>query len=308
MMPIMVREPALKAINYLKKMDYQRQENVRMLLYGDLGHGKTQVLTHLVHYLQMLDDHIIIHVNDLSKFTEQASDQEQSITRKGRVNTPLDAALFLQKFRIMNKNRLDRKKELLVTSADYSWSSKESTKKGDTLESIADHGVNRMNHASDCVAVLIKELVLAAGDGRIKLAVVIDDLQMLYTDSSPYMKHADRKRLYIEEITVARALMKLVKSKSLGMVTLAACDDKSERKQNVLPQDCLGDEGWDAMNPCLPIHVPKYSRVEFETYMDHLLDIGWLQRPESATREARNELRFVSGLNPGELFNLCKPL
>lgn len=304
MMPIMVREPSIKTIDYLKKVDFNNQQNLRILLYGDPGHGKSCICTHLVHYLHAADEYVVVYVRDMKKFTMRPSDQEESLSRVGRLDTPLDAAIMLQKLKTVNRLKI----ESLVTSKEYNWSSKEFTAQGEPLINIIEHGVNRLSHASDCLAVLLKELALAADENLIKLVTVLDNVQFLYTHLAYDLKHADRKFVTIDEITVARALKKLISGSHKGSVTIATCDDKLSGDQNQVPMKVLGEEGWKAFDPCLPINVPKYNRGEFESCMNFMQDVGWLTRPEAQTIEGRDEIRFNSGLNPRQVHYLCQSL
>lgn len=303
--PIMIRKPALMAFNYIKQTS-QSNPNTRVLLYGDPGHGKQHTLAHLVHYIYLNQEHVIIHVRETRYFTRYIQELNESKSRPGRIDTPLYAAILLQQFRNQNAKLLE--KNSLVCSQDYTWSAREKTKTGEPLINIAEHGVNRVTHASDCVAVLFKELMLASDSGKIKLATFIDDVRLLFQREAGNLKHSDKKRVLVDEITVARSLKKLIKGNYKGGLLFASCDDKKSREQNQMPQQVLGEEGWNHFDPCLPIHVPKYSRKEFESCMNMYQDIGWLCRPEASTHEVRDELRFISGMNPEELFYLCQSI
>lgn len=307
-MPLMVRQPALTALDYLKRLNYS-SPNVRMLFYGDYGHGKSHTIAHLLHYTQLMQEHVVLHVRQMRKFTRSPFDISESTTRPGRIDTPLNSAMQLQQFKVQNFDLLEKYKDTLVSSQDYKWSQREITKAGDPLVNIVEHGINRVNHASDCLAVLIKELILAADEGKIKLASFLDDISFLFSYEAGILKHNDFKKVLVDEITVARAIKKLIKGTQKNSVVLATCDDGSlSKKQNLTPREVLGLDGWSDFDPCLPIHVPKYSRKEFESCMNFYQDIGWLCRPESRTVQVRDEIRFVSGLNPQQVEYLCQSL
>lgn len=305
MMPVMVRQPALTAMNYIERMK-PSMPNVKILFYGDKGHGKTHTLTHLLHYLHLKQEHFIIHIREMKKFTRSPWEFNESTSRPGRIDTPMNAAILLQQFRIQNAKLLEKHKDSLICSKDYTWSLRETTKAGEPLANIAEHGVNRIIHSSDCVAVLFKELMLASDAGKIKLASILDNVRFLFLREAGVLKHVDLKKVLVDEITVARAVKKLIKGSYKNGLVLATCDDKLSRKQNQTPQEAIGQEGWEYFDPFLPINVPKYSRKEFESCMNMYQDVGWLVRPESRTQEARDEIRFVSGLNPGQVYYLCQ--
>lgn len=303
--PLMIRKPSLTAMDYIKNYN-PNMPNLRLLFYGDPGHGKTHVLAHLIHYLHSIQEHLIIHVREMKRFTIGAREVVESQSRQGRLDTPLGSAILLQQFRVQNAALLEKYNDTLVCSKSYKWSLREVTEAGEPLIKVAEHGVNRVNHASDCLAVLFKELTLAADEGKIKLATVIDNVNFLFhREAMKEIKHPDLKQVLIDEITVARGLKKLITGTHKGSILLATCDNKLTREQNQTPKQVLGLDGWNSFDPCLPIHVGKYSRKEFESCMNMYQDIGWIARPEARTEEVRNELRFVSGLNPGQLKYLC---
>lgn len=303
--PIMIRKPALMAMNYIRQAS-PTMPNVRVVFYGDPGHGKQHTLAHLIHYLQLTEEHIIIHVRETRYFTRYVQELGESKSRPGRIDTPLYSAILLQQLRTQNPKLSTN--ESLVCSQDYVWSPREITKAGEPLINIVEHGINRVIHASDCVAALIKELMLASDTGKIKLATFIDDVRLLFQREAGVLKHTDKKKVLVDEITVARSLKKLIKGSHKGALLFVSCDDKKSTQQNQTPQQVLGEEGWECFDPFLPIHVPKYSRREFENCMNMYQDIGWLSRPESRTYEARDELRFISGMNPEQVFYLCQSI
>lgn len=307
MTPIMVRQPALTAMDYVRKMQPD-MPNVRVLFYGDPGRGKTNTLVHLLHFLHLEQQHIIMNIRNVKKFCRSPWNLTASTSRPGRIDNPLDAAMILQQFKFQNVSLLEKLKETLTCSKDYTWSLREVTKSGEPLINIADHGINRIIHASDCLAVLCNELMLASDEGKIKLACVLDDCSWLYSREAGVLEHADKKRILVDEVTTARAFKKLIKNNYKNGLVLATCHNLFSSKQNQTPQDALGQAGWDHFDPFLPVNVPVFSRKEFESFMNLYQDIGWLTRPESRTREARDELRFVSGMNPGQLHELCKTI
>lgn len=307
LMPLMIRKPALTAIDYLKRIDYSTP-NIRIVFYGDKGTGKTHTLTHLLHYLHLSQEHMIIHVREMKRFARTPREVTESTSRPGRLNTPLDAALLLQQFRIQNEKLLSQTKDALVCSQDYKWSLREITKAGEPVANIADHGVNRVIHATDCVGALFKELMLAANAGTIKLVSILDDVSWLYHEYAGDLKHTDHKKVQVDELSVCRALKKLIRGQYKGGVTFATCDDKFSKEQNQTPREVLGIEGWNDFDPFLPILSPNYSRKEYESCMNMYQDIGWLTRAVSLTQEARDEVRFISGLRPKEVEYLCQAM
>lgn len=308
MMPLMVRQPTLSIIDILRNSANQQEPNKRFLIYGDPGHGKTHALTHLTHYLHLGQEHILIQPREIKRFTIAPLEHSVSTSRPGRIDTQLHSAAFLQQFRIQNSSLLERNRDLLTCSKDYRWSAREITKAGEPIDNIIQHGIDRVIHSSDCVAVLMKELAMAADSGKIKIATIIDEVGYLFHYHAGSKKHPDYKRVLVDEMTVPRALKKLIKGNHKGSITVASCDDILTTKQNQTPEDVLREDGLDHFQNSHRIHMPKYNRIEFENCMNLYQDIGWTTRPESRTQETRDEIRFVSGLNPREVHYLSMAL
>lgn len=98
----------------------------------------------------------------------------------------------------------------LTVSKKYIWSMRESTEKGEPLVNVIDHGLSRMKHASDCYAVLLKELKIAANSGQLRLMVLVNDVNIFY--GKPKVKHPDGQVASVEDLTLVRALMKFFKT------------------------------------------------------------------------------------------------
>ena len=80
------------------------------------------------------------------------------------------------------------------------------TNQGDSLMSIVEHGINRIKHASDCMAVLLKELRLNAAKGHCRLLVVVDKVNAFYEPTR--LHFPDRTIATVDDITIARAMKK----------------------------------------------------------------------------------------------------
>lgn len=307
MVPIMVRKPALTVMDKMRE-NLTKTENEQILIYGDPGHGKRHTLAHLLHFNYLEQNRFLLHLGSLGKLACGPKEHKLSTSRPGRIDTPLDSAAMLQIIRVENQEYMAKNKDSLVCSKDYKWSAREVTKAGEPLDAIIDHGLNRVIHSSDCLAVLIKELMLAADEGKIKLLTIMNKVDWLFHYYAGQLKHPDFKRVTVDEMTVPRALKKLIKSDHKNSLLIATCDDLATNQQNQTPETILPEDGITYFEKAHRILVPKYSRLEFENCYNFYQDIGWLTRPESRTQEVRDEVRFLSGLNPYHVWYLCKPL
>lgn len=58
-------------------------------------------------------------------------------------------------------------------------------------------------------------------------------------------------------------------------------------------------EGFDALNPFVPIEVCDYSDEEIDKTFDYLIERGWIQnKAYRISAQARKELIFLSAKNP----------
>lgn len=73
-----------------------------------------------------------------------------------------------------------------------------------------EHGINRIKHASDCAAVLTKEIKMHANAGRCKALVLVDRINTFFEEEFSYLSYPDRSKVRIDEITIARAFKKLL--------------------------------------------------------------------------------------------------
>lgn len=79
------------------------------------------------------------------------------------------------------------------------------------MTNVIEHGLARINHASDCLAVLLKELELAAKAGKCKILYAVDIANCFYRDTN--VKYPDNIRpVTVENTTLGRAFKKLFKS------------------------------------------------------------------------------------------------
>ena len=93
------------------------------------------------------------------------------------------------------------------SSKQYVWSQREITEPGDPLKNILEHGINRIKHSSDCMAVLLKEIKAQACEGKFRALVVADKANVFYEKGK--VKYPDKSLVEIENITIARAFKKL---------------------------------------------------------------------------------------------------
>ncbi|XP_047455870.1 28S ribosomal protein S29, mitochondrial [Mugil cephalus] len=299
---IMVRQPALEAMSYLKKTDFS-QPALRYLFYGTKGSGKTMSLCHTVHFCYT-QGWLVLHIPDAHLWVKNCKELLQSSFNPSRFDQPLQAMTWLRNFRITSEPFLSK----IKTKQRYIWTKRESTEEGRPLGELVDHGISRVKSSSDVVGAVIKELRRQTGQpgSDFRLAVAVDGVNALWGNST--IRKEDKSFVDPGELTLIHNLRKLMKNDWTGgaiIATLAQTGSIHTSKSAYLPQELLGEKGFDSMDPFIPMSVPIYSEKEFESCYLYYLDRHWLQHPQSHTEEGKKELIFLTNRNPSMLERVC---
>lgn len=301
---VMVRPTALELISYLKKADYNKP-SLRYVLYGETGSGKSLSLCHTLHYCYT-QGWLILHVPDAHLWVKNCKELLPSTYNPSRFDQPVQATQWLKNFKITNERFLSK----IKTTRRYVWTKRESTEEGQPLGELIDQGVNRMKSSSDVVGAVLRELRLqsgatAEGEG-FKLAVAVDGVNALWGNTT--LKKEDRTMCEPEELTLIHNLRKIMKTDWRGGAIITALSQTGslfKPRSAYLPSDLLGEEGFDQMEPFVPVCVSGYNEKEFESCYLYYLDRNWLQHPHSRSDEGKKELLFLSNRNPSILERLC---
>ncbi|XP_028281046.1 small ribosomal subunit protein mS29 [Parambassis ranga] len=299
---IMVRQPALEVISYLKNTDYS-QPALRYIFYGLKGSGKTMSLCHTVHFCYT-QGWLVLHIPDAHKWVKNCKELLPSSYNPSRFDQPLESTAWLRDFKITNEQFLSK----IKTKQRYVWTKREFTDEGRPLGELVDQGISRIKSSTDVVGAVMKELRLQSGQpgSDFRLAVAVDGVNALWGRSS--IKKQDKSAVDPEELTLIYNLRKLMKNNWTGgaiITTLAQTGSLYTSKSAYLPQELLGETGFDNMDPFIPVSVPNYSEKEFEGCYQYFMDRRWLQHPQSLTEEGKKEIIFLSNKNPSMLDRIC---
>ncbi|XP_037639716.1 28S ribosomal protein S29, mitochondrial [Sebastes umbrosus] len=299
---MMVRQPALEVISYLKKTDYSKP-SLRYLFYGLKGSGKTLSLCHTVHFCYT-QGWLVLHVPDAHLWVKNCKELLPSSYNTSRFDQPLQATEWLRNFRITNEHFLSK----IKTKQRYVWTKRELTEEGSPLGELVDQGISRVKSSSDVVGAVMKELRLQSGqpESDFRLAVAVDGVNALWGRST--ITKEDRSAVDPEELTLVYNLKKLMADNWTGgaiITSLSQTGSLYTSKSSYLPQELLGERGFDCMDPFIPVSVPNYSEKEFESCYLYFTDRRWLQHPQSRTEEGKKEIIFLSNRNPAMLDRIC---
>ncbi|KAK7798837.1 hypothetical protein U0070_009201 [Myodes glareolus] len=199
----------------------------------------------------------------------------QSTYNRQRFDQPLEASTWLKNFKTTNKHFLSQ----IKVQGKYIWNKRESTEKGSPLGEVVEQGITRVRNATDAVGIVLKELRSQSSEGHFRLLVAVDGVNALWGRTT--LKREDRTLIAPEELSLVHSLRKMVKNDW---------------------------EGFDALDPFLPILISNYNPKEFESSFQYYLENNWLQHEKAPTEEGRKELKFLSNCNPGQLERLCAAL
>ncbi|XP_068024960.1 small ribosomal subunit protein mS29 isoform X2 [Melanerpes formicivorus] len=300
---LMVRKPALELLTYLKSSNFAHPA-VRYLIYGERGTGKTMTLCHVVHYC-MRQGWLVLHIPDAHLWVKNCRELLQSSYKKERFDQPLQAAFWLKNFKTSNGHFLQE----IKTQRKYVWGKRESTEEGRPLGEVVEQGLARARVACDAVGVVLRELRQQCRPGAFRLLLAVDGVNALWGRTT--LRKEDKSPVSPEELTLVYNLRKMMMNNWNGgaiVATLSQTGSLFKPSSAYLPQELLGKEGFDALDPFVPIPVPNYSPMEFESCYSYYLDRKWLQHEKAHTEDGKEELRFLSGSNPRQLERLVAPL
>lgn len=300
---LMVRKPALELLGYLKNTNFAHPA-VRYLLYGEKGTGKTLSLCHAVHFCAK-SDWLILHIPDAHLWVKNCGELLQSTYNKQRFDQPLEASTWLKNFKTTNERFLGQ----IKVQEKYVWNKRESTEKGSPLGEVVEQGLTRVRNATDAVGVVLKELKMQSSLGLFHLLVAVDGVNALWGRTT--LKREDRTLIAPEELALVHNLRKMVKNDWHGgaiVLSLSQTGSLFKSRTAYLPHELLGKEGFNALEPFLPILISNYNPKEFESSFQYYLENNWLQHEKASTEEGRKELKFLSNCNPEQLERLCASL
>ncbi|XP_040020715.2 small ribosomal subunit protein mS29 isoform X1 [Gasterosteus aculeatus] len=299
---MMVRQPALEVISYLKAADYSKP-SLRYLFYGLKGSGKTMSLCHTLHFCYT-QGWLVLHVPDAHIWVKNCKELLPSSYNTSRFDQPLQASEWLRNFRNTNEHFLSK----IKTRQRYSWTKREFTEEGSPLGQLVDQGISRVKSSSDVVGAVMKELRAQSGqpESNFRLALAVDGVNALWGRST--IRKEDKSTVDPEELTLVHNLKKLMTKSWTGgaiITTLSQTGSLFTPKSSYLPQELLGERGFDSMDLFIPVSVPNYSEKEFESCYLYYMDRQWLQHPQGRTEEGKKELIFLSNRNPSMLDRIC---
>ncbi|XP_011300119.1 28S ribosomal protein S29, mitochondrial, partial [Fopius arisanus] len=300
---LLVREPALEIISCLNVTDYSKPIN-RYILYGENGSGKSLTLAHILHY-GLSSKNLLVHIPWVADWFRKPKEVAASTTKEGFYDLPVDAAAWLVRFKHQNRALL-QELDLRLTKT-YEWSIREHTPSGSPLLALIDLGVTRIKYACDIIDVLLEELRISCTSGKCKVLVVIDGFNSFLGDDTE-IRVENRRKVYPDKVTLTNSFLNAVRSDWCNGAVVLSVDQLAvikEAHESIYPRYLLGKEGFELLDPFLPVHVQEYTADEFETTMEYYKNRKWVRE---ITPEGQRELELLSNRNPYRLMRLTASL
>ncbi|XP_011158728.2 28S ribosomal protein S29, mitochondrial [Solenopsis invicta] len=297
---ILIRQPAIEIISYLGQADYTRPVN-KYVLYGKNGTGKSIILSHILHYA-LVQKYVLVHVHWAAHWFKDMKEVANSVLSPGCMDLPIDAGMWLKHFKTQNSNLLSQLD--LKTTKDYTWNQREMTSQGTPILEFIDFGINRMKYACGVVDALIRELKLASTAGKCKTMVVIDGFNA-FTSNHTRIYDDNKVMVLPKQVTLARPFLDLTKDDWCNGAVVLTVDARAnkERRESHLPRYLLGKEGFEHLDPFIPVLVENYNIAEFDSMIEYYKDRKWIR---NITPSGQKELELISNKNPLALLEQCK--
>ncbi|XP_055327517.1 28S ribosomal protein S29, mitochondrial-like [Paramacrobiotus metropolitanus] len=305
---LMIREPGLEVIECVKRSN-PAFPPVRYCLFGRDGVGKTMTLAYLLHFF-LSNRWLVFHMPRLVYWSRRYKEVQENTFKPGRIDLPVDSMEWLQHFLSQNGDLLKGSAESsnkILTHQKYIFSKREETPEGAPLLDVVELGIKRAKYANDCIGIIVKEMKLNAMDNRVKVAVVVDSVNALWGPTK--IPRVDRTTVPPESLSLFTHIKNAIKNDwhnaaivttvdRVSMVDEPALKDVSG---NIFPRYLLKKDGWEAMDPFVPVSITDYNDKEFTNAMDYYLEQRWFSDERVATQKGRDELKFVTNKNPKTL-------
>ncbi|XP_014217315.1 28S ribosomal protein S29, mitochondrial [Copidosoma floridanum] len=298
---ILIRKPALEIISYLSQTDYSKPVN-KYVLFGEDGTGKTLSLLHVIHY-GYVTKKLIIYIPWLQEWYRFPRECANSETKEGLVDLPIDAAKLLLNFR--NINALLLSKIDIKLSKDYVFGV-DTFHKDAPITEMVDFGISRIKYACDVIDTLFNEIKLASIAGKCNTLVAVDGYNAIYSKTT-FVKDDNKQKVPASRVSLTQSLLELTKSDWCNGQIVLTVDQKAvkDNRESHLPRYLLAKEGFNHLDPFLPVGVENYTQDEFDTVMEYYKNRKWIR---NISEEGLKELRLVCGSNPYRLMDYCKDL
>ncbi|XP_075158776.1 mitochondrial ribosomal protein S29 [Haematobia irritans] len=299
---LMIRQPGLEIINYIKNTDFTKPA-VRYVLYGENGVGKSLTLAHIIHYGHQ-NGFVLVHIPWVANWMKKPKDTA-SAEQEGFIDLPFDAAAWLLHFKNQNSKLLSTLD--LKTSKEYVWSKRESTPAGSNLLELVEHGIQRIKFASGTIEALLAELKQHSTAGKCKTMVAIDGFNAFFHPETRILTD-NKQKVTPDRITLTKPFLDITNYDWTNGVCVLTVDKIAMTEgymDSYMPRYLLGNQGFEHLDPFVPVRVDNYTDKEYHSCIQYYLDRHWIQKTPEGFED---QLKFLSNQNPYGLMRLTRSL
>jgi len=308
---LMVREPAIEVNSYLRNLNFSHPIP-RFIYYGKSGAGKSTCLAMTMHHCYK-NGWIIVHVpfaGKMMRVNEWHPKKEavESSFKPGRYDVAKDAVEWLTLFRIQNAGKFKD----LVTTHEYIWTKREKAEVGTPIDELINFGLTRFKFSSDVIGVVLKELREQASVKGLKVLLSVDAVNGLFVPVTTQNRIiAEGKSLQPHQLTMVHHFKKMLSPTWTGgaaVCTVKETANMMDQREQDTPKYLLQQQGFEWMDPFVPVLVPEYTRKESLSCINYYKDRNWIQNEYGRTEEGIKEILFVSNNNALNLARVCSSL
>ena len=201
--------------------------------------------------------------------------------KEGRVDLASEGVNILTRFKQQNAAFLAEHKPVIENC--YKWTQREESIAGTSFVDLIDFGIRRSKYSCDVVGALFKEIKLQTAKNNWKVLCLVGAVNSAWEKPGFLI---DRKPVYAENISLIHHLKKLLKRDWQGaqFVVSTCTRGKVDIKQRTshLPKYLLGEEGFEHMDPFIPISVPNYNEKEALSAVNYYIDKKWILREKGS--------------------------
>lgn len=314
---IMVRRPSLEVMHFIKKANYEKPP-LKAILYGKVGSGKTMCLMHVLHFVAK-QDFLTIPILHLRRnaheyqevFFEQDEEKQSNDGSEMKAQQPVASVEWLSNLIKVaaTKNHLMK----LTTQKQYQWGLDETSQQGISLLALCEFGISRPRRASRVISALLSEVKQYAREGKVKVAVVVDEMERLFRSTGikdPRSRRRedgimDYKYMHPDQLEMLSALKSLFDPDWKSAIVVGSVRGAITYAAPVTPRAVLGLEGYNSLVPFIPVEVPIYNKTEFLNQLGYYVDVKWLPPYKVDTIEHVEQIEFLTGKHPFKLHELC---
>ncbi|KAL0103335.1 hypothetical protein PUN28_017545 [Cardiocondyla obscurior] len=297
----LIRQPAIEIMSYLNQADLTRPVN-KYVLYGKYGTGKSIIMNHILHY-GFMQKYLLVHVFWAPRWLRNTKEVAASALSPGCVDLPIDAGVWLKQFKFQNSTLLSQLD--LKTTKDYEWNKREMTPQGIPIIDLIDFGISRIKYGCGVVEALIREIKLASTAGKCKTLVIVDGFNS-FTSGETRIFDDNKVMIPPEKVSLLTPFFDITKSNWCNgaiVLTVDKMASTQERQDSDLPRYLLGKEGFEHLDPFIPVLVENYNDAEFDSIIEYYKDRKWIR---NITPTGQKEIELLSNKNPLNLMEQCK--